>query len=133
MGTLHIKKIQEEYPDRIMNTFTMVPSPKVSDMVVGPYNTNLSIHQLIGNRDDTYHINNEALYDICFRTLKLLCPLTLNSDLQKLAMNMVPFPHWHIFMPSFAPLTSQVTQQSWDLTVSELTQQMLDAKNMMRA
>ncbi|KAK2110648.1 hypothetical protein P7K49_010394 [Saguinus oedipus] len=50
-------------------------------------------------------------------------PGQLNSDLQKLAVNMVLFPHWHIFMPSFA----------WPLTVPKFTQQMLDAKNMMRA
>ncbi|GAU97579.1 hypothetical protein RvY_08853 [Ramazzottius varieornatus] len=29
MGTLIIAKIREEYPDRIMNTFSVVPSPKV--------------------------------------------------------------------------------------------------------
>ncbi|KHJ99508.1 Tubulin/FtsZ family, GTPase domain protein [Oesophagostomum dentatum] len=33
MGTLLISKIREEYPDRIMNTFSVVPSPKVSDTV----------------------------------------------------------------------------------------------------
>jgi tRNA A22 N-methylase len=38
MGTLLISKISEEYPDRIMNTFSVVPSPKVSDTVVEPYN-----------------------------------------------------------------------------------------------
>jgi len=30
MGTLLISKIREEYPDRIMLTFSIVPSPKVS-------------------------------------------------------------------------------------------------------
>lgn len=30
MGTLLISKIREEYPDRIMSTFSVVPSPKVS-------------------------------------------------------------------------------------------------------
>lgn len=38
MGTLLISKIREEYPDRIMLTFSVFPSPKVSDTVVGPYN-----------------------------------------------------------------------------------------------
>ena len=39
MGKLLISKIREVYPDRIMNTYFMVPSPKVSDTVVEPYNT----------------------------------------------------------------------------------------------
>ncbi|VDK81237.1 unnamed protein product [Litomosoides sigmodontis] len=156
MGTLLIAKIREEYPDRIMNTFSVVPSPKVSDTVVEPYNATLSVHQLVENTDETFCIDNEALYDICFRTLKLTTPtygdlnhlvsLTmsgittclrfpgqLNADLRKLAVNMVPFPRLHFFMPGFAPLTSRGNQQYRSLTVSELTQQMFDAKNMMAA
>ena len=45
MGTLLISKIREEYPDRVMETFSVIPSPKVSDTVVEPYNAVLSFHQ----------------------------------------------------------------------------------------
>ncbi|KAK4874247.1 hypothetical protein RN001_013607 [Aquatica leii] len=111
------------------------------------------IHQLVENTDETYCIDNEALYDICFRTLKLLTltygdpnhsvslimsgvttclcfPGQLNADLRKLAVNMVRF---HFFMLGFAPLTSRGSQQYKALIVPELTQQMFDAKNMMAA
>ncbi|XP_070758119.1 tubulin beta-1 chain isoform X4 [Enoplosus armatus] len=67
MGTLIINKIREEYPDRIMNTFSVMPSPKVSDTVVEPYNATLSVHQLLENTDETFCIDNEALYDICLK------------------------------------------------------------------
>uniref|UniRef100_A0A4W3JTM3 Tubulin beta chain n=1 Tax=Callorhinchus milii TaxID=7868 RepID=A0A4W3JTM3_CALMI len=156
MGTLIMNKIREEYPDRIMNTFSIMPSPKVSDTVVEPYNAILSIHQLIENTDETFCIDNEALYDICFRSLKLATPTygdlnhlvsmtmsgvttslrfpgQLNADLRKLAVNMVPFPRLHFFMPGFAPLTSRGSQQYCTLTVPELTQQMFDPRNMMTA
>ncbi|XP_070985773.1 tubulin beta-3 chain [Oncorhynchus clarkii lewisi] len=156
MGTLLISKIREEYPDRIMNTFSVVPSPKVSDTVVEPYNATLSIHQLLENTDETYCIDNEALYDICFRTLKLPTPTygdlnhlvsatmsgvttsfrfpgQLNADLRKLAVNMVPFPRLHFFMPGFAPLTARGSACYNALSVPELTQQLFDAKNMMAA
>ena len=53
-----------------MCTYSVVPSPKVSDTVVEPYNCTLSIHQLVENADEVFCIDNEALYDICFRTLK---------------------------------------------------------------
>ena len=43
----------------------------VSDRVVEPYNATLSVHQLVENTDETFCIDNEASYDICFRTLKL--------------------------------------------------------------
>src|SRR5579871_1861003 len=156
MGTLLISKIREEFPDRMMATFSVVPSPKVSDTVVEPYNATLSVHQLVENSDETFCIDNEALYDICFRTLKLNAPTygdlnhlvsavmsgvttclrfpgQLNSDLRKLAVNMVPFPRLHFFMVGFAPLTPRGSHQFRALSVPELTQQMFDAKNMMAA
>ncbi|KAL9007161.1 MAG: hypothetical protein Q9188_000095 [Gyalolechia gomerana] len=156
MGTLLISKIREEFPDRMMATFSVVPSPKVSDTVVEPYNATLSIHQLVENSDETFCIDNEALYDICHRTLKLnnpsygdlnhlvsavmsgvtTClrfPGQLNSDLRKLAVNMVPFPRLHFFMVGFSPLTSRGASHFRAVTVPELTQQMYDPKNMMAA
>ncbi|KAK2081253.1 Tubulin beta-8 chain [Saguinus oedipus] len=51
MGTLLMGKIREEYPDRIINTFGVLPSPKVSDTVVEPYSATLSVHQLVENAD----------------------------------------------------------------------------------
>ncbi|UKZ77889.1 hypothetical protein TrVFT333_005617 [Trichoderma virens FT-333] len=156
MGTLLISKIREEFPDRMMATFSVVPSPKVSDTVVEPYNATLSMHQLVENSDETFCIDNEALYDICMRTLKLSNPSygdlnhlvsavmsgvstslrfpgQLNSDLRKLAVNMVPFPRLHFFMVGFAPLTSPGAHSFRAVSVPELTQQMLDPKNMMAA
>jgi hypothetical protein len=57
----------------------------------------------------------------------------LNSDLRKLAVNLIPFPRLHFFMVGFTPLTSRGSQQYRALSVPELTQQMWDAKNMMCA
>jgi len=156
MGTLLIAKIREEYPDRIMCTFSVFPSPKVSDTVVEPYNATLSIHQLVENADEVMVIDNEALYDICFRTLKLTTPTygdlnhlvsaamsgvtcglrfpgQLNGDLRKLAVNLIPFPRLHFFMIGFSPLTARSSQTYRALSVAELTTQMFDAKNMMCA
>jgi len=156
MGTLLISKIREEYQDRVIETFSIFPSPKVSDTVVEPYNATLSIHLLVDSTDEVMVVDNEALYDICFRTLKLTTPTygdlnhlvsatmsgvtcslrfpgQLNADLRKLAVNLVPFIRLHFFMIGFAPLTSRGSQVYRALTVPELTQQMFDAKNMMCA
>jgi len=156
MGTLLISKIREEYPDRMMCTFSVFPSPKVSDTVVEPYNATLSVHQLVENADEVMVIDNEALYDICFRTLKLTTPTygdlnhlvssvmsgitcclrfpgQLNSDLRKLAVNLIPFPRLHFFLVGYAPLSSRLAANYKMLSVPELTQQMFDAKNMMAA
>ncbi|CAG4949189.1 unnamed protein product [Parnassius apollo] len=156
LGTLLISKIREEFPDRIVNTFSVVPSPKVSEVVLEPYNATLSVHQLVENTDMSFCIDNEALYNICFRTLRLSSPtygdlnhlisLTmsgvttclrfpgqLNAGLRKLAVNMVPFPRLHFFMPGFAPLTARNSFNYRPQTVPELMSQMFNPSNMMTA
>ncbi|XWS15432.1 hypothetical protein CRYUN_Cryun34aG0000400 [Craigia yunnanensis] len=74
MGTLLLSKIREEYSDRMMLTFSVFPSPKVLDTVVEPYKATLSVHQLVENADKCMVLDNEAIYDICFCTLRLTTP-----------------------------------------------------------
>ncbi|EEB08831.1 tubulin beta Nda3 [Schizosaccharomyces japonicus yFS275] len=156
MGTLLLSKIREEYPDRMMATFSVAPAPKSSDTVVEPYNATLSMHQLVENSDETFCIDNEALYSIFAKTLKIKSPSygdlnhlvsavmagvttsfrfpgELNSDLRKLAVNMIPFPRLHFFMVGYAPLAAIGSHSFQAVTVPELTQQMFDANNMMVA
>jgi len=66
-------------------------------------------------------------------TTCLRFPGQLNADLRKLAVNMVPFPRLHFFMPGFAPLSSKASAGFSASSVAELTKQMFDAKNMMAA
>ncbi|PQK09678.1 hypothetical protein BB8028_0002g00020 [Beauveria bassiana] len=126
MGTLLLAKIREEFPDRMMATFSVLPSSETSDTVVEPYNTTLSIHQLVENSDATFCIDNQALDNICKRSLKLANPTNndlnhlishvmsgistslrfpgqLNSDIRKMCVNLVPFPRLHFFLVGFAP------------------------------
>ncbi|KAI4373635.1 hypothetical protein MLD38_011741 [Melastoma candidum] len=72
IGTLLISKVREEYPDRMMLTFSMFPSPKDSEADYLP--TPSSSHAASGSWDK------------------------LNSDLRKLAVNPIPFPRLHVFM-----------------------------------
>merc|ERR1712110_961396 len=145
MGTLLISKVREEYPDRIMATYSVFPSPRVSDVVVEPYNSLLSIHQLIENADEVSVIDNEALYDICFTTMDLVAtamagttcclrfPGQLNSDLRKLGVNLIPFPRLHFFTIGTAPLTASDDKGYRKLSVKDIMEQVFDAKNMMAA
>jgi len=154
MGTLLLSKMREEYPDRMLSTYSIMPSPKVSDTVVEPYNATLSIHQLIENADNVTCLDNDALYDICKNTLKigqpsygdlnylvaqvmsgvtsgLRFPGQLNSDLRKMSVNLIPFPRLHFFMVGYAPLMAPKSQAFSQLNVGQLTQQMFDPRNMM--
>jgi tubulin beta len=156
MGTLLLSKIREEFPDRMMATFSVVPSPKTSDTVVEPYNATLSVHQLVENSDATFCIDNEALYDICQQQLKIAHPSysqlnhlvssvmsgvstslrfpgQLNSDLRKMAVNLVPFPRLHFFMVGLAPLAARGAGAFRTNNAQALIHQMFDPKNFMAA
>eukprot|EP01092_Planopodium_desertum_P008471 TRINITY_DN35283_c0_g2_i1.p1 TRINITY_DN35283_c0_g2~~TRINITY_DN35283_c0_g2_i1.p1 ORF type:complete len:228 (-),score=32.92 TRINITY_DN35283_c0_g2_i1:46-729(-) len=66
-------------------------------------------------------------------TCCLRFPGQLNSDLRKLAVNLIPFPRLHFFLVGFAPLSSRAAAGYKSMTVAELTQQIFDSKNMMAA
>ncbi|KAK8640421.1 hypothetical protein V6N13_008175 [Hibiscus sabdariffa] len=90
----------------------MMMTFSVYDTIVEPYNATLSVHQLVENADECMVLDNEALYDICFRTLKLTTPSF--GDLNHLIfatmsgvtcclrfpgqLNLIPFPRLHFFM-----------------------------------
>ncbi|KAF5362687.1 hypothetical protein D9757_014041 [Collybiopsis confluens] len=74
MRSLLLSKLREEYPDRMLATFPILPSPKVSETVVEPYNAMLSVHQLLDTSDLTVCIDNEALYNITTNALKIKSP-----------------------------------------------------------
>lgn len=156
LGSLLLSKLREEYPDRMLSTFSILPAPNVSETVVEPYNSLLSIHQLVDNCDLTICIDNEALYDIAVRTLKIKSPAykdlnqliskvmcgvstslrfpgQLNGDLRKLGMNLVPFPRLHFLMPSFAPFYDPKARTFQRLSVSELTSSLFDKRNLLVA
>jgi tubulin beta len=153
LGTLLLAKLRDGFPDRLTCTFSVYPSPKVSDVVVEPYNAILSIHHLLENGDETMVIDNEALYNISHNVLKLkrdptflelnhvialvmggiTCSLRfpgkLNGDLRKMGVNLVPFPRLHFFLLAQAPLFAPEEAGRVKLTVKEITDQMWSSKN----
>ncbi|CAH8466925.1 unnamed protein product [Heterobilharzia americana] len=153
MACLILEQLKEGWPDRIVNTFSIFPSPKVSDVVVEPYNAIFTIDVLLQLSDETVVLDNEALHNICTNVLKISAtfgdinhlmstciggmttcfrfPGQLNSDLRKLAVNMVPYPRLHFFAPCFVPLASRSNQPYKAITVPNLVQQMFDAKHLM--
>merc|ERR1712113_279491 len=96
--------------------------------------------------DETFIIDNEALYNINYNILKnnqptyeelnsliaqaccgitcsLRFPGKLNGDLRKLGVNLVPFPRLRFFLVSQAPLLSKKASSMTGLNIRELTTQ----------
>jgi tubulin beta len=153
MGSLLTTKIKEEYPDRMLSTVSIFPSALCSDVVVEPYNACLTIHQLTENTDEVFVIDNEKLYQITQNNLKiekpsydilnylvaqsmsgttcsLRFPGQLNSDLRKLAVNLIPFPRLHFFCCGYAPILNKNSEIYENHDLRNLTQSMCDPKNL---
>lgn len=153
LGTLILSKLREEFPDRVASTATVVPSFK-TDVYAEPYNFVLAIHQLTENADIVHVLDNEAFYDMCFRTLQLSCPTyvhlnrlavaamsevtcslrfsgILNQDLRKTAMNLIPFPRLHFLVNGHIPISGEPISAA--VTVPELACRVFEARNLTTA
>ncbi|KAI9454755.1 beta-tubulin 2 [Lactarius psammicola] len=151
LGSLLLSKLREEYPDRILATFSILPSPKVSETVVEPYNALLSVHQLVENSDMTICIDNEALYDITTRALKVKSPTfdDLNSLVSQVmcgvstslrfpgqlngSVAMITLGALHFLAPSYAPFYDPKAQSFHRISVPDLTSALFDRKNLLVA
>lgn len=154
MGSLLLRNLKDEFPSQIINTFTVIPSTKVSETVVEPYNAVLSLNEMIFNTDEAICFDNEALLNIARNTLKICHPVMsdlnhlvsmtmagvtscfrfpgqLNLDLRKLKTNMCPFPRLHFFIPGFAPLTSRLSESYQKINAADLVNQIFDCRNQM--
>jgi tubulin beta len=129
-----------------VSTYSIFPSPKVSNTVTEPYNAVLATHHLVDNAKQCFIFDNEALFDLSMRTLKLSSPSyddlnmliatamagttcslrfpgQLNCDLRKLGVNLIPFPRLHFFMVGSVPLVANSVASYRNVTVAELAQQ----------
>ena len=115
--TLFMDNLRDWYPGRMVCNFSVIPSQLVTDTVMEPYNTILSLHHLVRNSDLVLCFDNEAIYKpnnsysemnqtIVGAMKTITSPFryksTINNDLRKLSFNLVPFLRMHFCLSSFA-------------------------------
>ncbi|THU49090.1 hypothetical protein C4D60_Mb06t05890 [Musa balbisiana] len=129
-------------------------SLNVSTSVVEPYNSVLSTHSLLEHTDVAVLLDNEAIYDICKRSLDIERPsytnlnrlvsqvissLTaslrfdgaLNVDVTEFQTNLVPYPRIHFMISSYAPVISAEKAYHEQLSVAEITNSAFEPSSMM--
>jgi len=154
LGALLLERLSVEYGKKSKLGFTVYPSPQVSTAVVEPYNSVLSTHALLEHTDVDVILDNEAIYDICKRSLdvdrpsysnlnrlvaQVISSLTaslrfdgaLNVDITEFQTNLVPYPRIHFMLSSYAPVISVAKAGHEALTVSEITTSAFEPNNMM--
>ena len=142
LGSLISTKIKEEYPDTLTHSFSLLPS-STSDIITSPYNTLLSLAQLISDTNLTTLLHNDSLFKIHKTLLKtpnpsfkdlnhtisnlmssasssLRFPSILNASIRKLALNLTPFQRTHFLTPAYAPFVNRKCRVYEDLSIENM-------------
>lgn len=132
LGSLIIERLRQVYPKTRIFTFSVTPSPLISDSAVEPYNAILTLQRIMDHADGAVLLDNEALFRIAKAklnrspnymdlnqiialimssvTASLRFPGKLNTDLSEFVTNLVPFPGNHFLTASFAPMRAPGTE-----------------------
>uniref|UniRef100_M1D8T0 Alpha tubulin 1 n=1 Tax=Solanum tuberosum TaxID=4113 RepID=M1D8T0_SOLTU len=156
LGSLLLEHLSVDYGKKSKLGFTIYPSPQISTSVVEPYNSVLSTHSLLENTDVAILLDNEAIYDICRRSLDIERPTytnlnrlisqvissltaslrfdgALNVDVNEFQTNLVPYPRIHFMLSSYAPVISIEKAYHEHLSVAEIIDSAFEPSSMMRA
>ncbi|XP_042449807.1 tubulin alpha-2 chain-like isoform X2 [Zingiber officinale] len=154
LGSLLLERLSVDYGKKSKLGFTVYPSPQVSTSVVEPYNSVLSTHSLLEHTDVSVLLDNEAIYDICRRSLDIERPTytnlnrlvsqvissltaslrfdgALNVDVTEFQTNLVPYPRIHFMLSSYAPVISAEKAYHEQLSVAEITNTAFEPSSMM--
>ena len=64
LGSLVLERLRAAYPKKKIFTFSVAPSPLISDSAVEPYNAVLTLQRIRDNADAAVILDNEALFRI---------------------------------------------------------------------
>merc|ERR1719270_347580 len=164
MASYVLEKLADRYPKKLVQTYSVFPNQEdkgdntmgyVSDVVVQPYNSILTLKRLTQSADcvvvldntalnriatDRLHIASPSLTQInelvstimAVSTTTLRYPSYMNNDLIGLIAPLIPTPRLHFLMTGYTPLTTeQETANIRKTTVLDVMRRLLQPKNMM--
>ncbi|XP_072417251.1 tubulin gamma-1 chain isoform X2 [Chiloscyllium punctatum] len=130
LGSYLLEKLNDRYPKKLVQTYSVFPNQdEMSDVVVQPYNSLLTLKRLTQNADcvvvldntalnriatDRLHIQNPSFSQInqlvstimSASTTTLRYPGYMNNDLIGLIASLIPTPRLHFLMTGYTPLTT---------------------------
>jgi len=169
MGSYILEKLADRYPKKLVQTYSVFPNQEtsndvqvvsnnvgVSDVVVQPYNSLLTLKRLAKSADCTVVLDNTALNRIAVDRLRienpsfsqinelvstimsvstttLRYPSYMNNDLIGLIAPLIPTPNLHFLMTGYTPLSTEMSDASAvrKTTVLDVMRRLLQPKNMM--
>ena len=156
MGSYMLEALNDKFPKKLIQTYSVFPNQEeISDVVVQPYNSLLTLKRLVINADCVVVLDNTALNRIAVERLKietpsfthvnslvstimsvstatLRYPSYMNNDLIGLIAPLIPTPRLHFLMTGYTPLTTeQEAPNIRKTTVLDVMRRLLQPSNMM--
>nr|CAH7736940.1 unnamed protein product [Callosobruchus chinensis] len=151
---LFLEHLAEDYRKRSVMEFAVFPAPRVSTIIVEPYNAVLTTNSSIENEDVCFVMDNEALYDILLRNLDTPRPTytnlnrllgqvvsavtaslrfegQVNVNLTEFQTNLVPYPRIHFPLITYSPFVPASKAFHESLSVAQLTNACFEPANQM--
>lgn len=154
-GSYILEQLNDRYPKKLIQTYSVFPNQKQSDVTVSPYNSVLTLKRLILNADCVVVIDNSALNNIAVNRIKISSPTLnhlnslistvmsaststlrypgyMNNDLISLIAPLVPTPRCHFLITGYTPITLENTKSTVIRTsVLDVMKSLLDNRNIM--
>jgi tubulin gamma len=157
MGSFLLERLNDRYPKKLIQTYSVFPNltDEMSDVVVQPYNSVLTLKRLTEHADSVVVLDNTALNRIAAERLKIQKPTFsqinqlvstimaastttlrypgyMNNDLIGMIASLIPIPRLHYLMTGYTPLTTDTTGASVrKTTVLDVMRRLLQPKNVM--
>ncbi|KAJ2951304.1 hypothetical protein O0L34_g5706 [Tuta absoluta] len=151
---LMLEGLTRDYGKLTKAEFGIYPAPKISPIIVEPYNAVLTSHACMNTEDICFIFDNEALYDILARSLEVPSPTytnlnrmvaqvvscmtasmrfegALNVELVEFRTNLVPYPRIHYPLITFAPFTSASRAYHETNTTQQIMMECFEPQNQM--
>lgn len=155
MGSFLLEQLNDHYPKKLIQTYSVFPNENESDVIVQPYNSLLTLKRLALNADAVVVLDNTALFRISAEHLNISQPTVaetnslvstvmsaatttlrypgyMNNDLIGLLASLIPTPRCHFLMTGYTPLTVDRQRQSVNKTsVLDVMRRLLQPQNIM--
>ncbi|KAL2006651.1 hypothetical protein VTN00DRAFT_9319 [Thermoascus crustaceus] len=157
LGSYILERMNDRFPKKLIQTYSVFPDTQAADVVVNPYNSLLAMRRLTQNADSVVVLDNGALSRIVAdrlhvqepsfqqtnqlvstvmsaSTTTLRYPGYMHNDLVGIIASLIPTPRCHFLITSYTPFTGDNIEQAKTVrktTVLDVMRRLLQPKNRM--
>ncbi|KAL4940691.1 hypothetical protein BDV06DRAFT_213263 [Aspergillus oleicola] len=157
LGSFILERMNDRFPKKLIQTYSVFPDNQAADVVVNPYNSLLAMRRLTQNADSVVVLDNAALSKIVAdrlhvqepsfqqtnqlvstvmsaSTTTLRYPGYMHNDLVGIIASLIPTPRSHFLLTSYTPFTGDNIDQAKTIrktTVLDVMRRLLQPKNRM--